>query len=166
MSQPKASAFFVLPVPGLSIGGVWGNNLSLQFYGFNVEQIIIRHGTKPDIFGTVLPVGSRATPFLAFPRNSIADNQVLFEDCLNRRRRSPVAANIHRGCRLQQASQSREPRFDPLEIIIERTASKGHRAKLLRQVVRRVYKQEIDERGRQPFSGVEKILIDSLVLDL
>ena len=90
---------------------------------------------------------------------------MFLEHRVNGGRGTPVAAYVNRGRRLQQPDQTREPRLEPPAIVVRRSLLESGGPKALRQVVRRVDEQEIDEARWKPLYDLEEILIDRLVLD-
>lgn len=82
---------------------------------------------------------------------------------MNRGRRFPVAADVNGGRRFQEPHGLREPRIEPLGILINRSFLKAAIVERLRQVVGRICKHQIDETIRKMRQSRKNVLTEETI---
>src|SRR6185503_19127271 len=98
MGHSEPPVFRLTPIFGLAVLiGVRRDDLTFDHHRINVEVIILTNSEKPDVLRTVFPVRLSATPFFAFPRDSVLRNEIFFTDALDCSRTAPVTTDVNRG---------------------------------------------------------------------
>ena len=139
MRKPEVSILRFFPVLGLTIlRSVRGDDAPLELNIVNIETVVIPDCAEPDIFGVVLPVGLRATPFFSFPRDPVADVEILVQHRKNKVGGLPVAADVNGRFGSQQREKLREHSATPSDVFLRFTGSQNIAVVVLRQVVRRI----------------------------
>ena len=73
---------------------------------FEIECEFVGNRKKPNIFRSIFPISLCAATFFAFPRYPVSQSEIFHSDTLNRRSRTPIAANINRSRRLSKVSHN------------------------------------------------------------
>ena len=75
MGQAKITLGCLLPVFGLAVDAIGRNHPALELHRLDVEVVVVGNGREPYVLARVLPVGLRAPPFLALPRDAVAHDR-------------------------------------------------------------------------------------------
>src|ERR1044072_7925280 len=92
--------------------------LPFEHHCLYVEVIILANTEKPDLFRTVFPMRLRTPTLFAFPCDPILRQKILLPDAMNRRRASPVTADVNRRIRLQYSHGLRQPPAEPFRVFV------------------------------------------------
>lgn len=161
MGHAIPAPFVVRPILWLSTCvDIWGNDATFELHRLDIEGIIIRAGGKPDILHVIFPVRPGAAPLLPLPRNAIPDGEVLKQDAVQGRRRSPVPADIDRPRWLKQSPHLRQPGNEPFFVLIDARFPEGVVVEFLCQIVRRIRDDKVNPPRRQMGQSREQILTD------
>ena len=112
------SARRFLPVFRLPVLAIGREDTPAHLHRIDIEMVVtgILH-RKPYILHRVLPVGTRATPFLALPCDAVENGETLFDDTLHGRRATPVAAHIEAAVWFQLVAKGMEPAAEIILIV-------------------------------------------------
>src|SRR4029453_9914912 len=102
MRVAKISICRLVPIFWLSVLPVRRDDSATLLYRVEGESKMVGNGEEPDVLGGVLPVAFRAAALLTFPCDAILQLEVSRPDALDRGTRSPIAADVNRGCWLYQ----------------------------------------------------------------
>ena len=131
-----------------------------------IERIRIGDRAVPDVFAAVLPVRFRSPPFIAFPRNAIANAEVLVGKRMYCTGTSPISTNIDRRRRLEDWQQRLQRFPKPLGVRVDGRLLECPAVKLLGEVVRRIDEQQIHKSFGQQRMNVKHVLANRSVENL
>ena len=159
---PVVRFFPVLREAGRAVGR---DHPPPEFHGLEVEIPCVPDRGEPDVFGAVFPVGARAPALLPLPGDAVPDVQAAPQDGPEGNRGLPVSADVDRGLGFEEGQGPVEPGFRIGFIVGVTGLAKGPPVEILREVIRGIDDEEVNEGARQVGRDPEKIGVDGSVKD-